>query len=43
MIRMLGRTGEIHSFCAMNSLSMSFCVVPRSFAEATPWRSPATT
>ena len=28
--------GEIHSFCAMNSLSMSFCSVPRSRSGDTP-------
>ena len=36
MMRMWGRTGEIHSFWAMNSLSMSFCSVPRSLAGETP-------
>ena len=28
-----GSGGEIHSFCAMNSLSMSFWIVPPSFAH----------
>ena len=28
--------GEIHSFCAMNSLSMSFCMVPPSLSHDTP-------
>src|SRR6266498_3594227 len=28
--------GEIHSFWAMNSLSMSFCMVPPTLSHATP-------
>ena len=36
MIRMWPRIGLIHSFCAMNSLSMSFCSVPRSLSGETP-------
>jgi hypothetical protein len=28
--------GEIHSFWAMNSFSMSFCMVPPSFFQLTP-------
>ncbi len=28
--------GEIHSFCAMNSFSMSFCMVPPSWSQDTP-------
>ena len=28
--------GEIHSFCAMNSFSMSFCMVPPSLSHDTP-------
>ena len=28
--------GEIHSFWAMNSLSMSFCMVPPTLSQATP-------
>ena len=30
MMRIDGRIGVIHSFCAMYSLSMSFCSVPRA-------------
>ena len=33
MIRTDGSGGEIHSFCAMNSFSMSFWIVPPSFVE----------
>src|SRR5206468_7176218 len=35
-IRTAGSGGQIHSFCAMNSLSMSFCIVPPSRLQATP-------
>jgi len=35
-MRRCGRTPQIHSFCAMNSLSMSFCSVPRSRSGDTP-------
>ena len=38
-----GRTPQIHSFWAMNSLSMSFCSVPPSASGAIPRRSAATT
>src|ERR1700758_5642338 len=31
--------GEIHSFWAMNSFSMSFCIVPPTFVQDTPCRS----
>jgi hypothetical protein len=37
------RIGLIHSFCAMNSFSMSFCSVPRSLAGLTPCFSATTT
>ena len=43
MMRSDGRTPQIHSFCAMNSLSMSFWMVPRSASGAMPRRSAATT
>ena len=36
VIRMAGLMGQIHSFWAMNSLSMSFWVVPRSNFRSTP-------
>ncbi len=37
-----GRGGLIHSFCAMNSLSMSFWIVPATLFHGTPWRSATT-
>ncbi len=33
---MEGRGGKMNSFCAMNSLRMSFCRVPRSLAGGIP-------
>ena len=36
MMRSEGRTPQIHSFCAMNSLSMSFWIVPRSASGGDP-------
>ncbi len=42
-IRSDGRTPQIHSFWAMNSFSMSFWIVPRSFSGPIPRRSAATT
>ena len=38
MTRTEGAGGEIHSFCAMNSLSMSFWIVPPSLFQAMPRR-----
>ncbi|OLE37458.1 MAG: hypothetical protein AUG00_08145 [Candidatus Rokubacteria bacterium 13_1_20CM_2_70_7] len=35
-IRTAGSGGQIHSFWAMNSLSMSFCIVPPTRSQATP-------
>ena len=35
-----GSGGKIHSFCAMYSLKMSVCTVPRSAAIGTPCSSP---
>src|SRR6267378_4509713 len=35
-MRTAGSGGQIHSFWAMNSLSMSFCMVPPSRLHATP-------
>ncbi len=35
-MRTAGSGGEIHSFCAMNSLSMSFCIVPPSWSQRDP-------
>jgi hypothetical protein len=40
--RMCGSGGNIHSFCAMYSLRISFCTVPVSFSEGTPCFSPTT-
>ena len=37
-----GAGGEIHSFCAMNSLSMSFWIVPPTRSHGTPLRSAIT-
>ena len=37
-----GRGGLIHSFCAMNSLSMSFWIVPATLCHGTFWRSATT-
>src|SRR3954465_240723 len=34
--RIDGRGGKMYSFCAMYSLSMSFCSVPESFDQAAP-------
>ncbi len=34
---------QIHSFCAMNSFSMSFWIVPPSASGGMPLRSAATT
>src|SRR4029453_17523253 len=34
-MRTAGSGGQIHSFCAMNSFSMSFCMVPPSRLHAT--------
>ncbi len=39
MIRTEGTGGLIHSFCAMNSFSMSFWIVPPSAVIGTPLRS----
>ena len=41
-IRTAGCGGQIHSFCAMNSLSMSFWIVPPTRSQGTPWRSALT-
>jgi hypothetical protein len=38
-----GRGGQIHSFCAMNSFSMSAWTVPPSFSGGMPCRSATTT
>ena len=38
-MRTEGSGGQIHSFCAMNSFSMSFWIVPPSFGHGTPCRS----
>jgi len=38
-----GSTGKIQACCAMYSFSMSFWMVPCSFAMSTPWRSAAAT
>ena len=35
-IRTADSGGEIHSFWAMNSFSMSFCMVPPSLSQGTP-------
>ena len=35
-IRTADSGGEIHSFWAMNSFSMSFCMVPPSLSQLTP-------
>src|SRR6266404_2753887 len=35
-MRTAGSGGQIHSFCAMNSLSMSFCMVPPIRSHVTP-------
>jgi len=35
-MRMLGRGGEIHSFCAMNSFRMSVWMVPPTLSSGTP-------
>src|SRR5204862_345978 len=35
-MRTAGSGGQIHSFWAMNSLSMSFCMVPPTRSHATP-------
>jgi hypothetical protein len=35
-IRTAGSGGQIHSFWAMNSFSMSFCMVPPRRSHATP-------
>ena len=41
--RIDGAGGKIHSFCAMYSLRMSVCTVPRSRSSATPCSSPTHT
>ena len=41
MMRMCGRGGKIHSFCAMYSLRMSAWIVPPSFARGMPFFSAA--
>ena len=38
--RIDGSGGKIHSFCAMYSLRMSVCTVPRSASSGTPCFSP---
>jgi hypothetical protein len=38
--RIDGSGGKIHSFCAMYSLRMSVCTVPRSWSNGTPCCSP---
>ena len=35
-MRTAGPGGQIHSFCAMNSFSMSFWMVPPSLSHGTP-------
>src|SRR5207237_1832554 len=41
MILRAGSTGYTQACCAMYSLRMSFCTVPRSWSLPTPWRSAA--
>ena len=41
--RIDGSGGKIHSFCAMYSLRMSVCAVPRSLSRGTPCCSPTQT
>src|SRR5436189_1684238 len=36
MIRIEGRGGKMYSFCAMNSLRMSFWIVPEIFFQSAP-------
>src|SRR6058998_3890718 len=36
MIRIDGRGGKMYSFCAMNSLRMSFWIVPEIFVQSAP-------
>src|ERR1035437_1797618 len=36
MIRIEGRGGKMYSFCAMNSLRMSFWMVPDSVCQSAP-------
>jgi len=36
MMRIAGRGGQIHSFCAMNSFRISFCSVPPIWSYGTP-------
>src|SRR4030095_637774 len=36
MSRIDGRGGEMYSFCAMNSLRMSFWIVPDNFFQSAP-------
>ena len=38
-MRTAGSGGQIHSFWALNSLSMSFWIVPPTALQGTPWRS----
>ena len=38
-IRTAGVGGQIHSFCALNSFSMSFWIVPSTSVQGTPCRS----
>ncbi len=40
--RIDGRGGKMYSFCAMNSLRMSFWIVPEIFFQSAPCRSATT-